>query len=190
MEVILGEPRELTYWGGRMRLVAVRWIMFVLCLLPAGLAWAQTFGNWAVRREGQSHYAVAGNDSGHELGIYCPYQDGKEGKCYWLVGISISCKEGAKYPVLVSNAEGAEALEMHCLGRSDASSAYQYVFSNFAKIDSIVRKESRVGIALALDGGRFLVVRFDVARADAALDALRDAVNKIRPVRGTKDEKL
>jgi hypothetical protein len=53
-----------------------------------------------------------------------------------------------------------------------------------------VLKSNRIGIVIPLQGDQLRVTRFDGTGAPAAVNAMRDVADKVRPARGTRDEKL
>jgi hypothetical protein len=164
-------------------------LVALLCLtIPAPSAAQAAFGKWHVEAADGRIYASTVNDSGHVIGQYC-YP--KDGKCYWLLGITTKCEKGEKYPILVNSDAGAESVEIYCFGElKSAPGRYQFAFTNFDRANHLVTQSKRIGIAIPLAGDQFRVIRFDVGDAAAAVGAMRDAADTIRPVRGTRDEKL
>lgn len=151
---------------------------------------AGTFGNWMVgsSSDGASLYAATINDSGNILGQYCSTDNAE---CIWLIAMTTGCEQGNKYPVLANSDSAASHLEVYCSGKLDGG-LYKYAFTNFDLIDDLVRKGSKIGIAIPLQRDQFIVVRFDLAGSMQALTQMRAAVSeKAKPVsRGTRDQRL
>jgi hypothetical protein len=148
----------------------------VITVLAAALpARAQVIGDWVVDTKSQSAYsAVTVNDSGHTFGEFC---DLEEGNCLWLIEMSSSCDEGAKTPV-VANSDGSAAnLELLCMGRLDGGN-YAYAFTDFDRVDNLVRHSNRIGFAIPLGGDDFQMIKYDVHGAAAALSTMLAATNK------------
>jgi len=152
---------------------------------------AQTFGDWYVDTAPKGNaalYAISVNDSGNVFGQFCfP----NAGSCAWLIGLKTACKSGDQYPVLANSDAGAVQLEVLCDDQL-ANGLYRYAFTDFEKVDNLVRQSGRVGFALPLQQDQFQVVRFNLRGASAALSAMRTAAErKITPApRGTRDQKM
>ena len=69
---------------------------------------------------------------------------------------------------------------------------YRYVFTDFDSVNNSVLKSQRIGFAFPLRGDQFIVVRFDLDGAFAALRTMRAAAAaRIQPGRRTTfDQKL
>jgi hypothetical protein len=135
----------------------------------------QTFGDWKVDLSDPSIYAaVTVNDSNHEFGQYCFFD--KESSCDWFFATDTSCKDGSKYAVL-ANADGqALYLEVLCLG--EINGGYAYAFTDFDKVDKLIRASKQVGFAVPLQGDEFAVVRWNLNGATNALSAMRTAAER------------
>lgn len=123
------------------------------------------FENWNVSGNSNGMYAFTINDSGELLGEYCYY---KTGNCSWLLGIHTSCKSNITGFALANASGGSLPLNILCTGNVPHSSLYEYVFTNWKKLESEFQDASQIGFAVALQADRFIVIRFSlVGRTDA-----------------------
>ena len=138
--------------------------------LIAPLTYAQDFGNWTVGKtnDGAKLYAATINDSGNILGQYCSLT---EGTCTWLLGLSIRCKVGDKYPILINAESGAASSEVYCF-ESPSKGISQYAFTNFDQADTFAKTNVLVGLAFPMVGDQFKVIRFDLADANRAINSM------------------
>ena len=151
----------------------------VAIALAASAVWTptqaqvQSFGEWVADRS--SLYAGSVNDSGHVFAQFC---FATEGSCVWLVALSQACEQDSEYSVLANSDAGAVHLRVRCQGQLEGG-RYRYVFTDFSEIDNIVRRNSSlVGFAIPLQSGEFVVVRFKLRGAVAAIDAMRAAAER------------
>ncbi len=150
---------------------------------------AKNFGTWTVQNDSADIvYASTVNDSGREFGQAC---DINEGSCFWFLGVNIKCTENHSHPVLVTSDAGVVALEVRCYGQHGTSD-YTFTFTDFDRVNTLVRQSKQVGIAIAMDDGDFIVVRFDLRGAVDAISAMREAATKQskRTLRNTRDKRL
>jgi hypothetical protein len=170
-------------------------LLFVSALLLSAGALAQelTFGKWSTGRtsSGSGFYAITVNDSGHVLGRYCL----ESSSCVYLLGIATACTKGDRYPVLVNATTGAKTLEVYCNGPLEGGNKYQYVFSAFDEVDQLLRRGTRVGFAIPIDGIDFTIVPFSLIgsrEAIAVMTAAWTSSTTPAPARGrtTRDERL
>jgi len=56
---------------------------------------------------------------------------------------------------------------------------YRYSFTNFDDIDGIVKRASRVGFAVPMEGDQFKVIRFSLFGANKALAEMQGQANKV-----------
>jgi hypothetical protein len=135
----------------------------------------QTFGDWKVDLSDPSLYAAATvNDSNHELGQYCLFD--KDSYCDWYFETDTTCTDGSKYPVLANADTEALYLEVVCLG--EVKGRYAYAFTDFDKVDKLIRASKQVGFAVPLQGDTFAVVRWNLNGVTNALSAMRTAAEK------------
>jgi hypothetical protein len=159
-----------------------------ICLtVVAALALAQPrrLGSWAhetvIGRNLGYWYAGTVNDSGHLFGQFCL----GDGNCMYLLGIKTSCNPGDRYPVLVDANVGSSRMELLCrapmpaIPNAPMDGRYPYVFSDFDKIDHVVKRALEVGVALRLDNDQF-AARFDLRGANEAIAAMRSQLESAR----------
>ena len=135
----------------------------------------QTFGDWKVDLSDPGLYAASTvNDSNHELGQYCFFD--KDSSCDWYFETDTICTAGSNYPVLANADTNALYLEVLCLG--EVKGRYAYAFTDFDKVDKLIRGSKQVGFAVPLQGDKFAVVRWNLNGATNALSAMRTAAEK------------
>jgi hypothetical protein len=167
-------------------------LMFTfIVLVDSAKAEAVKYGSWFVdaSNSGGFLYAATLNDSGNLFGQYCFLGDGS---CMWFLGMSIACKEGEQYPVLVNSDLGAYQLVLLCTGKIE-NVAYRYAFADFDAVDKIVKKGLRVGFAFPLQSDQFTVIRFNLDGSKSAVTSMREVAIKvmpsnITPPKNTRDE--
>ena len=137
-----------------------------------------SFGSWyaGASDDKAKHFAITLNDSGNMLGEYCYPKSG--GNCYWMFAVSAACVKGDKYPVLVNAESGALYLEIYCYEPAQTGLS-QFAFTDFDRSNNIIAKNSRIGIAMPMQGDQFRVVRFDLNGATAALGAMLKNANAV-----------
>ena len=142
---------------------------------PAG---AESFGAWStsIATDG-SLIAATSNAAGDVLGQYCVPS---ANSCYWLLAIGSPCTASGSYTALSNSESGTAQLRLLCLPQS-AAGQYRYVFEDFATIDHIVKTDTRVGFALALQNGQFKAVRFDLTGSRLAIDHMRRQAGESAP---------
>ena len=169
----------------------VIFVIVSMLLSSTSNAQTRTFADWSMGRQTAETgwYAATENDSGNVLGKYC-FSD--IASCMYLIGMKTSCTSGSKYPVLVNATTGSETLEVYCNGPLGTLGLYQYVFTDFDRINRIVLEAERVGFAVPLRNDRFNVVRFSLVGSNQAIEAMTNAYNRSEtPRRGsTRDQRL
>ena len=149
-------------------------LWFVICLLH-GQSFAQSEAwTYGQSTDKTAHWAMVMNDSGNVFTQRCfPSSE----TCYWSVALSIACEKDATFPLLASSNAGATPVSVLCgetFVTSNRKTYYQYFFDDFEKIDNLVRSANGpIGFAMALESGKFLVVRFDMKNAIKAVDSMR-----------------
>lgn len=151
----------------------------VVSVLTVFAVWqARAADSWfTVEKDaGDGISAATQNQTGQLLGQYCDYA---ESACYWNLLLDTPCDKGVTVPSLISEGANSAAITAHCQGRVPGSSpaTYRYLLSDFDTVDKVVRGGGIVGIAFALDSGRFQVVRFSSVGAAAQLDSMRTKAN-------------
>jgi hypothetical protein len=150
-------------------------LVVLVTLLSLTSAYAEVIGDWQVHTK--DLYAATSNDSDQVFGQFCYVEDSS---CLWLVGITVACDEGQKYPVLANSDAAAVHLEMLCLdGKPIEGGRYRYAFTDFDRVDRLVRESQRVGFAMPMQEDSFRVIRFNLRGSDKALSKLDDAINKL-----------
>ncbi|GFO68196.1 hypothetical protein GMLC_17750 [Geomonas limicola] len=161
-------------------------LLFVVCSLD-GTASAQDVGNWSIDTKSTEYlYAATVNDSGGLLGEFCFLKDNS---CAWLLGMATACNQGASYPVLANSDAGAIQLQVYCDGQLE-NGLFRYVFTEFAAIDDLVKKSSKIGFAVPLQSDQFRVVRFLTKGAVPALTIMRGAAERKSGSDATSDQEL
>lgn len=162
-------------------------LIAITCLCYSVFATGQdrAFQDWysGTTSDGDGFYAGTANESGHFLGQYC-YSTG----CVYLLGLQTSCTKGNKYPVLVNASTGSKTVEVFCNGPL-VGGRYQYVFTAFDEINSIVLEATRVGFAFPLRNDEFIVIRFSLMGSNEAIATMNKRTPPSR-VRGTRDQRL
>jgi hypothetical protein len=150
-------------------------LAFIIVCGSSAYGQVQEFGDWKVDLSDPSLYAaLTVNDSNHEFGQYC-FVD-TDSSCDWYFETDTSCTDGAKYPVL-ANADGeALYLEVQCLG--ERKGRYAYAFTDFDKVDKLIRASKRVVFAVPLDSDEFAVFRWNLDGVTNALSAMRTAAER------------
>lgn len=96
------------------------------------------------------------------------------------MSLGLKCDKGDRFTVLVNSTGGGATVELSC-GKDNFLS-----FTDFDEIDAIVRKNSKVGFAIALTDGQFKAVRFSLEGSSHALDLMRLAAVKLNEQMGKK----
>jgi hypothetical protein len=139
------------------------------------------FGQWAVvpSTDGESLIAGTRNDSGQMLAQGCW---NSTGVCLWTIGLDIGCTKDQRSDLLVNPhpTGGTATLELYCREGTAAvdGTYYRYAFTDFDKIDGLIRSNSFIGFAMALRSGEFHVVWFSLEGARQAIDTMRRAAQE------------
>jgi hypothetical protein len=159
----------------------IRLIFVVISVLLVSASNAQTrtrtFVDWTMGTQTAEEglFAATTNDSGNILGKYCfATLDG----CMYLLAMKTSCEQGNKYPVLVNANTGSQTLEVYCNGLLGRYNLYQYVFTEFDKIEDTVLRANRVGFAVPLQSDQFNVIRFSLMGSNEAIEAMTQAYGR------------
>jgi hypothetical protein len=100
----------------------------------------------------------------------------KDSSCDWFFETDTSCTDGSKYPVLANADTKALDLEVVCLG--EVKGRYLYAFTDFEKVDTLIRASKQVGFALPSQGDEFAVFRWNLNGVANALSAMRTAAER------------
>lgn len=171
----------------------------VLCaLLVAALTMpcvSQTapIGDWITGStdDGQQLFAGSINESGGMLTKACRPASGI---CYWYLITSTICDKGQAAPALFSTSKGAVPFQLSCESTvvQNGKTMYRSLILNPDLMDSILESTMPLGIAVALEDGRFAVYRFSMSGAKRAVSILMEGANKLNQSSktGTKDTTL
>lgn len=164
-----------------------------VALAVPSLSPAASFGDWftGATDDGQL-YAGVMNESGGFLMKGCrPSQ----GVCYWYLVTSTRCTNESA-PALFSSSEGTAAIELSCDGAVSSAAAkqkmYRYKINNPDTMDLTLSSTKPLGIAVALEDGRFAVYRFSMNGAKRAVSVLMQGAVRLNesPSQGTRDSTL
>lgn len=173
----------------------MRKVSYVLtaALAPPLMSEAAPIGDWitGASDDGQL-YAGSVNDSGGMLMKGCRPS---AGVCYWYLATSASCDKGTVAPALVSSSPGAVPVKLICDGAFTHSgkTMYREEIANPDTMDSLLDSNRPLGIAVALDDGRFAVYRFSMIGAKEAVTILMQGALKLfnnSNQQGTRDSAL
>jgi len=146
--------------------------IFIAC---EGILYASDWSAGIDSKSGEFVYAATVNDSGSLFGQYC-FKSNKS--CLYLLAMTVACNPGNKYPVLVNSDIGSYVLQIYCFDKFK-DGLYRYSFTNFDDIDGIVKRASRVGFAVPMEGDQFKVIRFSLFGANKALAEMQGQANKV-----------
>lgn len=121
-------------------------------------------------------YAATANDEGHILGQYCYYANGT---CVYVVTLGIKCSQGAEYPALINSNIGAMEVRLVCGHKT--GNEYAFYLKSFKSIDDAVRQARYLGFAVAMDSGKFKVVRFSLSGSTYAIEMMRALASQKGP---------
>ena len=127
--------------------------------------------DWAVGQSGTDIlYGTTGNVKNNIFGQFCSTENGK---CIYQVSLPQGCKKGGTYSSLVATDSASQVFTLYCNGKSRDGKQSFYTFSDFKKMDSLVRTGKKIGVVTAQKDGSFLVVRFSLVGSVAVLDRMR-----------------
>ncbi|MDN7178576.1 hypothetical protein M0D69_11190 [Caballeronia sp. SEWSISQ10-4 2] len=136
-------------------------------------------------------FAGSVNDSGGTLMKACRPS---EGVCYWYLVTGTSCEKGVTSPALFSTSLGAIPFQLTCdtsitqTGRT----MFRAQIGDPDAMDSLLDSTMPLGIAVALQDGRFAVYRFSMSGAKQAVSILMQGATKLNNShqQGTRDSSL
>lgn len=166
-------------------------------LVASDFAKSASFGDWSTGTTDDGNlYAGVMNESGSALMKVC---SAGQNACIWYLITSTGCEPGDKFPVLVNSSLGSTTTEMICdrtvRGHKNLPIQYRYGIANYDLVERIVTSPGAVGLAMALESGRFAVARFSLTGASQATRTLEEATirlmrkNPVSP-RGNADSLL
>lgn len=174
-----------TEWGQRSELpcrargVGVC-LVILSCVGVARAADNMQFGEWTVNVTDNKQwvYGATSNDSGSVFGEYCSLETGK---CNWLLGLDKRCTSDASYPVLANSKAGSAQLTVVCAGpvsNNNQAPFYQYVFTDWKTLESLIKNSDRVGFAFPMQADQFIVVRFSMNGLQQATETAEGLASK------------
>jgi hypothetical protein len=170
--------------------------IFAIAFSYSALANDATFGKWRVfgGKPEDPPLALTANDSDNAFGQVC---SDETVACYWMIlSPKTPCNKGDSSAILVNSSSGANGLTVQCIGPVTifGKSYHRYVLSPFEDVSGIVAKSSgMISFAMAVDGGSFTVMRFDLngsEKAIAYLDKLKIRFERKMNSGSTKDISL
>lgn len=123
-------------------------------------------------------YAGAVNDSGGVLMKAC---NPTSGYCYWYLVTATSCDKGLSIPALFSTSVGARPFQLTCDSsiKQAGGTMYRAIINDPDTMDTLLDSTRPLGIAVALQDGRFAVYRFSMAGAKRAVSILMEGTVKL-----------
>lgn len=122
------------------------------------------------------------NDNGSIFGEVC------QEKCIWFVTLDQVCEPGSTYPTLANTQNGAVMLSLVC--DKQVEQKWRYYFPEFESVQNAVTdKGDRMGFAIPIKDGSFIVARFSLHGADAAVNEMLDQAIQANK-RSTSDLRL
>jgi len=117
------------------------------------------------------YIAAVDNDSGNSFGQICIAEG--DSNCYYFIYIDFTCEEDAVFPSLINSDSGAHSVNLKCGGYF--KDGYLLAFNDFDRIDNIALKSITLGIAVALESGKFAVNRFNLTGSSKTIHSMREA---------------
>ena len=118
---------------------------------------------------GEFVYAGTINSDGRILGQSCYITDGS---CFYFVDLGITCETDSQYPSLLNSGKGAVSASLVC-GRKLDNGNNVFRIPSFDDVNEIVLSADSVGFAVAIEAGRFKVVRFSLSGSTRAIEMMR-----------------
>lgn len=106
--------------------------------------------------------------------------DTEDGACFYAVSFGTRCQKDETYHALVNSDAGNGSFELLC-GAEVQGSNLLFV-QDFEQMDALVRKATRIGFALPMQGDDIKTVRFSLRGSVAAIDAMRRALARTAPM--------
>ncbi|SAL19428.1 hypothetical protein AWB71_00938 [Caballeronia peredens] len=139
-----------------------------------------TIGSWITgsTEDGQQLFAGSVNESGGMLTKACRPSSGV---CYWYLITSTICDKGQTTPALFSTSKGAVPFQLSCESTivQNGKTMYRSLILNPDLMDSMLESTMPLGIAVALEDGRFAVYRFPMSGAKRAVSILMEGASKL-----------
>ncbi|MFP3558864.1 hypothetical protein SB861_50700 [Paraburkholderia sp. SIMBA_049] len=149
-------------------------LAFAMALTLPLAATSAPIGDWTTGSTDDGLlYAGAVNDSGGALMKAC---NPSSGYCYWYLVTATSCDKGLSIPALFSTSTGARSFQLTCDTpiKGPSGTMYRAVINDPDTMDALLDSTRPLGIAVALQDGRFAVYRFSMAGAKRAVSILME----------------
>jgi len=164
MRVFFKQDRDIV-----MRCSVVKLFILGLVCLFTNFSVSAEGWDWS-STDGGVYLAVVDNKAGNTFGQICVVENSS---CYYFLYIDFSCDEGAEFPSLINSEHGAHSVSLQCAGLF--KDGYLLSFNDFDQTDNIARKSVTLGVAVALESGKFAVNRFNLRGSSKTIDAMREA---------------
>ena len=143
------------------------------------MAWGEelTSGDWVWSADDPgTYYAGTEHVGSQALMQLC---DTKDGACFYAVSFGTRCQKDKTYHALVNSDAGNGSFDLYC-GAEVRGSNLLFV-QDFEQMDALVRKATRIGFAIPMQGDEFKAVSFSLKGSVAAIDAMRAALARVAP---------
>lgn len=102
--------------------------------------------------------------------------------CRYYFANGIDCQPGLNYPLMLTTAAGALAIDAICEPMNTANGDVKlYWFTESARLNDAFVNSAEIGIAYPLSGGQFKLSKFSMKGYEAAIERM---VNGVRERRG------
>jgi hypothetical protein len=171
--------------------ILFRAAVVAFCLMSS-VAWADSqTGDWVTGTASDGNlFAGVMNESGSMLMKTC---NPTTGMCYWILIAATPCN-GQTSPALFNAEAGSSTHTVSCIGPASGKGLlmYRYAIGDPDDIDALIASKTPIGIAVALESGRFQVFRFSMKGGSTAISILTQAMTRTKsaPSKGTRDTYL
>ena len=95
-------------------------------------------------------------------------------ECVWGLINNNACEIGHTYFALANTDQGAAPLEITCSGQlqENGKAIFAYVFSDWEQLESLIRKGTKLAIAVPMQSDQFTIWRFSLDGMTAAVDKM------------------
>lgn len=168
-------------------------VVWGLAFGAANAATGATYGDWVLGSTTDGDfYAGVVNDSGAILQKRC---SPSSGLCGWYLVTDTGCDKNITAPGLFSAPGGVTSINVSCVQPLvyKGKTYYQYSVNDPDLMDKMTEAHGILGIAVALQDGRFQVYRFSLKGAQQAVLKLMEGAIKARDLqqqRGTGNSTL
>jgi hypothetical protein len=165
------------------------WIYLVILIIYSASAQAEVKTNkdWIWDLSGDEYaYAATFNEDGRVLGQYC-YFDNET--CYYLVNLGTNCEKDSEYPSILNSDAGVTEVKLICGHKYKSGNVF--FIKPFDEVNDLIRKAKTVGFAIAMESGKFKVVRYSLSGSTYAIEMMRagaEAIIDSKPEVETKIE--